>query len=239
VPLPAGLQGDAVTHALYLHGFASSPQSSKAAFFRTRLANHDVPVHIPDFNTPDFSTLTISRMIDQVGQALDDLTRDSRVVLIGSSLGAFVAVQVALRYRPRIDRLVLLAPALDFSENRLRTLGDRGIDDWRRTNELQVFHHGFGRLMPLRFDLYTDAEQYDALHARVDQPILIFQGERDEAVDPATVKRWAEARPNVQLRLLDDDHQLLTSLETIWTETAGFLGLTPVRSLPRDAARQA
>jgi surfactin synthase thioesterase subunit len=93
--------------------------------------------------------------------------------------------------------------------------------------------------MPLRFDLYADAEHYDALDAHVDQPILIFQGERDEAVDPATVKRWAEARPNVQLRLLDDDHQLLSSLETIWTETAGFLGLTPVRSLPRDAARQA
>jgi uncharacterized protein len=239
VPLPARLQGDAVTHAFYLHGFASSPQSSKAAFFRTRLAEHHVPVHIPDFNLPDFSTLTISRMVDQVGQALDEVRRDSRIVLIGSSLGAFVAVQVAVRYRPRIDRLVLLAPALDFSGNRLRTLGDRGVDDWRRTNELQVFHYGFGRLMPVSFDLYTDAEQYDAFNAQLDQPILIFQGERDEAVDPATVKRWAESRPNVQLRLLDDDHQLLASLETIWTETAGFLELTPARSLPRDAARQA
>jgi hypothetical protein len=239
MPLPAGLQGDAVTYAFYLHGFASSPQSSKAAFFRTRLASHDVPVHVPDFNTPDFSTLTISRMIDQVGQALGDLTSDARVVLIGSSLGAFVAVQVALRYQPRIDRLVLLAPALDFSGNRLRTLGDRGVDDWRRTNELQVFHYGYGRLMPVSFALYTDAEQYDALNARLDLPILIFQGERDQAVEPATVKRWAEARPNVQLRLLDDDHQLLSSLEAIWTETADFLGLTPARSLPRDAARQA
>jgi uncharacterized protein len=239
VPVPTWLQGDAVTHAFYLHGFASSPQSSKATFFRVHLAEHDVPVHVPDFNLPDFSTLTISRMVDQVGQALDELTRDSRIVLIGSSLGAFVAVQVAIRYRPRIDRLVLLAPALDVSGNRLRNLGDRGIEDWRRTNQLQVFHYGFGRLMPVSFDLYTDAEQYDAFNAQLDQPILIFQGERDEAVDPATVKRWAEKRPNVQLRFLDDDHQLLASLETIWEETAGFLALTPTRSLPQDEARQA
>src|SRR5262245_40353862 len=110
--MPARLQGTAVIHAFYLHGFASSPLSSKAAFFRTRLAEHDVAVHVPDFNIPDFTTLTITRMVDQVGQAIDELPRDSRILLIGSSLGAFVAVQVALRYRTRIDRLVLLAPAL-------------------------------------------------------------------------------------------------------------------------------
>ena len=34
VPVPSGLQGHALMHVLYLHGFASSAQSSKAAFFR-------------------------------------------------------------------------------------------------------------------------------------------------------------------------------------------------------------
>ena len=43
---------------------------------------------------------------------------------------------------------------------------------------------------------------------------------QDAAVDPATVERWAKARPNVDLHLLDDDHQLMASLDYIWAETA-------------------
>jgi uncharacterized protein len=227
-----------VIHVFYLHGFASSAQSSKAAFFRTRLAGHDeVTLHAPDFNQPDFSTLTITRMLDQVGDELANVPSHERVALVGSSLGGCVAVNAGLRFAGRIDRLVLLAPALDFSGNRLRNLGDRGIEEWRRTNELQVFHYGFGRMMPVHFALYSDAERYDTFNARLELPILIFQGRQDTAVDPATVERWAAARPNVTLRLLDDDHQLLASLDAIWLETAAFLGIRPARpSLPPDAA---
>ncbi len=214
-------------HVLYLHGFASSAQSSKAAFFRSKLAAHAVAVHTPDFNAPDFSTLTVSRMLGQVHDVVQALG-PGPVTLIGSSLGGFVAVHAALRDAGRIDRLVLLAPALDFGGNRMREMGDRGIEEWRRTNRLEVFHYGFGRLMPVHFELYADAARYDAFNARLDLPIQIFQGRRDSSVDPATVERWAEARPNVVLHMLDDDHQLLGSLETIWRETAGFMGLTLV-----------
>ena len=111
-------------HLLYLHGFASSARSSKAAYFRARAADRGVELLTPDFNEPDFEGLTITRMVDQVSTLMARLA-PGPVSIIGSSLGAFIAVQVALR-QPRVDRLVLLAPALDFSGNRLRDLGDRG-----------------------------------------------------------------------------------------------------------------
>lgn len=229
-------------HVLYLHGFASSAQSSKATFFRTRLAQYDVPVLTPDFNAPDFSTLTVTRMLDQVGEVLSTIPVDEEVALIGSSLGGFVAVHTAVRYPDRIGRMVLLAPALDFGGNRMRSLGDKGIDEWRRTNKLDVFHYGFGRMMSVHFDLYTDAERYDAFNAEVAMPVLVFQGERDDAVDPETVKRWCAVRSNVQLRMLNDDHQLLSSLEQLWTETVAFFKLpepTPAPSRPPGEVPQA
>lgn len=210
-------------HLLYLHGFASSARSSKAAYFRARAAERGVELLTPDFNEPDFEGLTISRMVDQVSNLMADLS-PGPVAIVGSSLGAFIAVQVALR-QPRVDRLVLLAPALDFSGNRLRDLGDRGLDEWRRTDTLNVFHYGFGRMMQVRFSLYEDAAQYDAMKARLDIPIQIFQGTRDVAVSPETVERWSAARPNVELHLLDDDHQLIASLDTVWKGMAGFLRL--------------
>ena len=138
-------------HVLYLHGFASSAQSSKAAFFRSKLAAHGVEVHTPDFNAPDFSTLTVTRMLGQVHDVIQALG-PGPVTLVGSSLGGFVAVHAALRDAGRVDRIVLLAPALDFGGNRMRALGDRGIEEWRRTNRLDVFHHAFGRLMPVHYE---------------------------------------------------------------------------------------
>ena len=220
-------------HALnvvYLHGFASSAKSTKGTFFTAQLRQLGVTVHSPDFNAPDFSTLTITRMIQQVEQVIEGPPGEP-VTLIGSSLGGFIALQVAMRRQ--IDRLVLLAPAIDFTGNRLRELGDRGLDEWKRTGELQVFHYGFGRIMPLNYQFYTDACDYSCIDAKLALPIQIFQGRRDTAVNPESVERWARARSNVELHMLDDDHQLTSSLETIWQLAEPFL--FSGSALPADA----
>jgi len=218
-------------HVVYLHGFASSAKSTKAAFFAARLVEHGIPVHTPDFNEPDFSTLTITRMIRQVAELIGELP-PGPITLIGSSLGGFVAVQTALLQAASggraIDRLVLLAPALDFSGNRTRDLGDRGLAEWESTGELNVFHYGYGRLIPVHYGLYSDACGYDCINAALAMPILIFQGKRDTAVDPASVESWARPRPNVELHLLDDDHQLGSSLDYMWREVRRFLDLSPL-----------
>jgi pimeloyl-ACP methyl ester carboxylesterase len=212
-----------VRRALYLHGFASSAKSSKAAFFASGFAEHGIELRTPDFNAPDFSTLTVSRMVKQIGAEIDEAGEDL-VALIGSSLGGFVAIHSALQRPGLVERLVLLAPAIDFGGNRMRGLGDRGLEEWQRTDRLDVFHYGYGRIMPIRYELYADACRYDALNATLDMPVQVFQGRRDTAVDPDAVERWALARARtVELHMLDDDHQLLGSLTYIWREMARFL----------------
>jgi pimeloyl-ACP methyl ester carboxylesterase len=208
----------------YLHGFASSARSSKASFFAAKLADRGLSLETPDFNEPDFSTLTITRMIGQVAAEID--AGEGPAALIGSSLGGFVAVQTALARPERVQRLMLLAPALDFGGNRMRALGDRGLGDWQATNRLDVFHYGYGRIVPVHYELYADARRYDPYNAALAIPVQVFQGRRDTAVDADAVERWSAARPNVELHLLDDDHQLLGSLEVIWREGSRFLGVS-------------
>ena len=208
-------------HVFYLHGFASSARSSKAAFFARKLAEHAIDLHAPDLNLPDFSTLTITRMVRQTCAAIDALV--GPVALIGSSLGGLVAVQTAVQRPSRVDRLVLLAPALEFGGNRVRDMGEVGLDRWRQADRLDVFHYGYGRIMPVHYELYADALKYGSMNARVDVPVLVFQGRRDAAVDPAAVERWSSARPNVELHMLDDDHQLLASLDYMWERSSAFL----------------
>jgi pimeloyl-ACP methyl ester carboxylesterase len=226
-------------HVLYLHGFASSPLSSKARFFAERFAQRGIGLRVPDFNEPDFADLTVTRMVEQVRRELVPLP-PGQVALIGSSLGAFVALQAAAHQRQPegvapewlaathpIKRLVLLAPALDFTGNRTRNLGEAGLARWRDTDRLEVFHYGYREARPIRFRIYADAATYRPFDLQLDLPILIFQGKRDVAVDPSATARFAAARPQVTLRWLDDDHQLLSSLDEIWSETAAFLGLAP------------
>jgi hypothetical protein len=214
-----------VAHVLYLHGFASSPASSKARRFEEELSRHDVGFSCPDFNQPAFGTLTVTRMLADTRRALE-AARGRPVAVIGSSLGAFVAVHAAdAAWGREIDRLILLAPALDFGGNRLQHLGDRGLDDWRTSGRLEVFHFGDQVTRHVGFELYEDAARYDAFRVERAVPTLIFQGRYDESVSPDMVARWAAERSHVTLRLVDDGHQLTASIDEIWKEARIFLAL--------------
>jgi pimeloyl-ACP methyl ester carboxylesterase len=208
---------------IYLHGFASSSQSGKATYLGQRLRALGVEFHVPDLNLPDFSTLTVTRMLEQTGALIDAAA--GPVTLMGSSLGGFVAVNAAAKWPDRVKDVVLMAPALDFSDEGLS--GPRGADvaEWQRTGTLNVFHFGYARVAPIHYELFADARQYDAMAATVPMPVLVFQGRRDTAVKPLTVEAWARQRPNVELHMLDDDHQLTASLDFIWAEVERFLRL--------------
>jgi pimeloyl-ACP methyl ester carboxylesterase len=212
-------------HVFYLHGFASSAQSRKATYLAERFRAHGVTLRCPDFNEPDFATLTTTRMLEQVAGEIAAAGRGP-VTLIGSSLGGVVAIHTAARLLDRVDRLVLLAPAVMFPKDADKVLGAGRVAEWRRTGTLDVLHHANGATRPLNYAFYEDSLQYDAMAALVPQPALIFQGVRDDAVDPRIVQQYAALRPHMLLTLLDDDHQLIASLPRIWSDMTVFLGLT-------------
>jgi pimeloyl-ACP methyl ester carboxylesterase len=208
----------------YLHGFASSSQSTKAAFFRERLRAHDVPVVTPDFNQPDFASLTMTRMLEQLGRDIAAVDAGP-IAVIGSSLGGTLAVLAAARFGARIDRLVLMAPAVMFAKPGHHLLPPERVDEWRRRGALPFFHYAYNEERPLNYAFYEDTLRYDAFSAAFTQPALVFQGLNDRSVPYRTVEQFARTRPNVTLSLLDDDHQLIASLPRMWNDVEAFLGL--------------
>jgi pimeloyl-ACP methyl ester carboxylesterase len=208
---------------LYLHGFASSPESTKAQYFGERLAAHGVPLSTPDFNQPDFTTLTMSRMLDRLEREID--RAGGRATLMGSSLGAALGVLAAARLPHGVERLILMAPAVMFAKPGHSLLPPERVEEWARRGALPFFHYGYGEERLLNYTFYEDSLQHDAFDVSFDQPSLIFQGLRDTVVDHRTVEQFAHARRNVTLSLLDDDHQLLASLPRMWSAVEDFLGL--------------
>jgi hypothetical protein len=209
---------------LYLHGFASSPQSTKATYLAERCQRHGLTLRAPDFNQPDFSTLTLTRMLDQLDGELPPLG-GTPVTLVGSSLGGALAVLAAKRFGPRVGHLVLLAPAVMFAKPGHHLLPPERLDDWRRLGAIPFFHYADRVERPLNYTFYEDSARYDPFTTVFAQPAIVFQGVRDRAVDPEIVKDFADARRNVSLTLLEDDHSLVVSLPRIWDGMSRFLGL--------------
>jgi pimeloyl-ACP methyl ester carboxylesterase len=213
---------------IYLHGFASSPESSKARFLAERFAAAGVKFLCPDLNQPAFSTLTVSRMLEQLTQQIAALP-PGPIVLIGSSLGGFVGVEATAcnthDTRHPVTHLILLAPAVELEWDRWSEVGPGGVEGWRKAGAVEVFHYAQNRPDRLDFGFYEDAARYHPATRQLSLPILIFQGRQDESVSPHIVERFAARQPSATLHMLDDGHQLKNSLEFIWAETARFLGI--------------
>ena len=215
---------------MYLHGFGSSAQSSKAAYLGARARAAGLGFQAPDLNRPDFATLTIARMVEQTRTRLAEGPRRP-VTLIGSSLGAVVALFVpsAPEAAGRVDSIVLMAPAIDLAPGLAAHFGPERMGEWERTNHLEVFHHAEQRMRALGWGFFDDARRHDPWTVEPAVPTLVFQGLQDETVDAGAVQRWASGRRNVSLLLLDDGHQLLNSLDRMWDAILGFLPASAAR----------
>lgn len=210
------------TPAWILHGFASSPASTKATYFTERLRSVGYRVSCPDLNAPDFQTLTLSRMLGQLTDALAEAPAPA--VLVGSSLGGALALLAAAAMPERVSRLVLLAPAVMFGHPEHRLFEEIDAATWQRVGTHPFMHYGDGRERLLNWAFCEDAPRHHIWDLPCTHPALVFQGRQDTVVLPEDVTAFAAARPAITLRLLDDGHQLTAHLPQIWEEMSHFLG---------------
>lgn len=204
---------------IYLHGFASSPDSAKARYLQALWG--DRPLKIPDLNAGDFQGLTISRQIQQVAALLPAASAPAAIV--GSSLGGLTAAFLAQQYS-QIERILLLAPAFGFLEHWLPILGDEQLGQWQQTGLLPVYHHGAGKHLPIGYQFLEDARRYDEEQLQRPVPTLILHGRHDETIPITASRTYAASRPWVTLRELDSDHALADALPEVGDAAREFFG---------------
>ncbi len=163
-----------------------------------------------------FEDGTISRWLDE-GLAVIDAHVEDRPILVGSSMGAWIALLAASRLQASPRRpagLVLLAPAIDFTE---RLMWDAFPADARET----LMTNGVYRRptpyseepYPITRALIEDGRRHLLLDRPISVgcPIHILQGMRDPDVPWEHAMRLVERLPgdSVQITLIKDgDHRL-------------------------------
>ncbi|MBD1910580.1 MULTISPECIES: YqiA/YcfP family alpha/beta fold hydrolase [unclassified Leptolyngbya] len=205
---------------IYLHGFASSPQSKKARALGDRFSALGIPLHAPDLNAGDFSHLTLSRQIAQVEMLFPP--EPEPVILIGSSFGGLTAAWLGDRHA-QVQKLVLLAPAFGFLQHWLPRLGEAAVQHWQETGLLSVYHYSQERQLPLHYSFVTDAAQYEEAKLQRPVPTLILHGIYDDTIPVTASRDHAAHRPWTTLIELDSDHALVDVEAQIWSEIQSFL----------------
>jgi pimeloyl-ACP methyl ester carboxylesterase len=210
----------------YLHGFASGPGSRKGGRLAGAFRRHGGTFHLPDLNVPSFAELTYAGMLRGVG-ALDaahgDAARPGRWGFVGSSMGGWVAARWAELHPDRVARLLLLAPGFDLASRWRDLISPSQLEDWERTGWIEA-KDGAGKPTRLHWGFMEDARRQPPFPGPA-CPTLVLHGRRDTVVPVAVSERWAEQRPNVELEVLDDDHDLLATLAHIEHRALSWFGL--------------
>jgi uncharacterized protein len=204
---------------LYLHGFASGPRSIKADYLCDCFAQKSIDLKIPDLNQDNFFDLTLTRQIHQCEAILATDTQSWTV--IGSSLGGLTAAWLGQR-NPKIERLVLLAPAFEFLPHWQQQIGSAQLEQWQQNGSIDVYHHVEARSVPLGYSFWTDVSQYNEAELDHSTPTLILHGVADEVIPVEVSRRYVAQRPWCQLVEMQSDHGLTDVLPEIWAATEKF-----------------
>ena len=204
---------------IYLHGFASSPNSAKANYLRDRFSELQIPLKIPDLNQSDFTHLTMTRQLRQVAEIFP--SSPTPVTLIGSSFGGLASAWLG-ETQLQCQKLVLLAPAFTFLSLWLSALGETTVTNWRSQRFFPVYHYGEKRSLPLSYEFVTDLQKYTESEIQRPIPTLILHGINDEVIPIQASRNFAATRPWVKLIELDSDHSLINVLPEIWQEISTF-----------------
>jgi uncharacterized protein len=190
------------THLLYLHGFRSSPRSTKAQMVRQCIETQYPKVTLWCPQLPP----SPREAMDRVMQGIAGWPRESMAV-IGSSLGGFYATWVAEQTG---CRAALLNPAVHPARDLAHYIGEQS--SWHDPEERFFFRPEFvDELHALTCPTTSRPERYYALIAK-----------GDEVLD------WREMTgryPGAQIRLLEGGDHAIGDFADYLDEVLAFLDL--------------
>ena len=204
---------------VFLHGLMSSMEGNKALFYMNYCKQHDYNVVIFDNyghgkSSGNFLEETMGSWLDGLEFVLNKLVKQP-VILIGSSMGAWLAILAALRVPEKISGLMCLAPAVDFTERLI----------WQKLNELEkkrmqeekwieVRGSDCQDKYPISYQLIDEARGHLVLNTSsitLDKPVHLIHGMLDKDVPYTLSTQLAEkiSSSAVVVKIIKDgDHRL-------------------------------
>jgi len=159
-----------------------------------------------------FEDGTISAWRDDALAAIEGLTSGA-IVLVGSSMGGWMALLSALALKERVAAIILIAPAPDFTQKLM-------WPEFSAEQQAEIMEQGrtlrpsdYGDPYPITRDLIEDGKQWTLLDDAIDLtcPVRILQGMQDPDVPWQHAFHLVDALRSEDLTftlIKDGDHRL-------------------------------
>jgi len=224
---------------VFLGGFHSDMTGSKAAYLAEWCASRGRAYLRFDYSGHGasggrFEDGTIGRWTADAAMALETLTQGPQI-LVGSSMGGWIALLLGLRHPERVAGLIGIAAAPDFTEELMWAQFSDAVRDQIQREGSWERPSAYGDAYPITRALIEDGRRHLILGAPIalDVPVRLLHGQADADVPWQHSLRIAErvVSQNVEVTLVKDgDHRLSTP------ENLALLGRTLGSLLGEDRA---
>jgi len=175
----------------YIHGYLSDPNSTKGTLFRDKLGAKAIQYR--DCKPED---LIVSDCLERISK---EISNDNDVVLIGSSLGGFLAAKTALENN-QVTKLILLNPSIIPPSVDISTL--QGLPS----------------------SILYEMKDEQLFEKKIDAEIMILRGIKDDVVSSQWVLEFAKAQ-EATVKFFQDDHQFTRNLDKLPTIISNIINV--------------
>lgn len=203
---------------MFLPGFRSDMNGIKAQALAGHCRARNLPFLRFDYfghgaSSGDFRAGSIGRWLDDALAVIDGLTEDPQI-LIGSSMGGWIALLAALARPERVAALIGIAPAPDFTEDLIwGRLSETQKRQLLESGELATPSAYEADVIPITLRLVEEGRRHLLLRGPIPLgcPVRILHGMEDPDVPYQTSLRLLEKLTGTEavLELIEDgDHRL-------------------------------
>lgn len=207
---------------IFHHGLMSDMSGVKSTFLHEYSKQNDLNfIRFDNFGHGKSSGLFIQQTIGSWKEGfeyvLDNLVIGD-FILVGSSMGGWISMLVAEKYKPRLKGLVLISPAPDFTEVIWQKLSQ---DERKEVEKKGVIEFGPESCKyPISYHLIREARKYLLLDKPIIQyncPVSILYGKQDNEVPYSTIIKMLNIiqAPEINLKILQDSKHNLSSSQDL------------------------
>ncbi|CAO6132076.1 COG1647 Esterase/lipase [Candidatus Pelagibacterales bacterium] len=203
---------------IFLHGLISDIKSKKAKFLKKFVNKNKINLLLFEYSghgksSGQFTDFSIKNWIEDSRSIVKNLIKKGKIILIGSSMGAWIGIVLIKYFHQRIKGFIGIAPAPDFTEKliwkKLNILEKNNI----RKNKIYKLKSSHNNFYPITKKFIFDGKKILILNKKIkcNFKVELLHGIRDSSVPWAYSINLIKTliTKKLKLTIIDDgDHSL-------------------------------
>ena len=203
---------------IFLHGLMSDIKSKKAKFLKKFVNKNKINLLLFEYSghgksSGQFTDFSIKNWIEDSRSIVKNLIKKSKIILIGSSMGAWIGIVLIKYFHQKIKGFIGIAPAPDFTEEliwkKLNIFEKNNI----RKNKIYKLKSSHNNFYPITKKFIFDGKKILILNKKIkcNFKVELLHGIRDSSVPWAYSINLTKTliAKKLKLTIIDDgDHSL-------------------------------